>query len=271
MRYGDWYQTHICKVRLPTVFWYIEGTTPKICVSYYRAVNTTIEFIIAMIHVQCKSVVAAVTRPPFGQDKIQAFLFLEKQFIVRWLRSCPCAKGGNSLPYFELLFRCGGMSNFYWLIMKLSIIYLVPTCAGHKTLPFLFELWSQTGTVWLLAAILCWRLNEGEDAKKRCQGNCFFQVHICIMFWWLDLISLSFHEWIGWYLVRIARVEDGSSSHCISAKGSVLKSAIFLSLQVRCYQSEAVWRRDMKHKCLNVTCRCLTGVHWQITINLIMV
>ena len=175
MRYGDWYQTHICKVRLPTVFWYIEGTTPKICVSYYRAVNTAIEFIIAMIHVQCKSVVAVVTRPPFEQDKIQAFLFLEKQFIVGWLRSCPCAKGGNSLPYFELLFRCGVMSNFYWLIMKLTIIYLVPTCAGHKTLPFLFELWSQTGTVWLLAAILSWRLNEGEDAKKRCQGNCFFR------------------------------------------------------------------------------------------------
>ena len=30
--------------------------------------------------------------------------------------------------------------------------------------------------------------------------------------------------------MRIARVEDGSSSHCMSANGSVLKSAIFLSL-----------------------------------------
>ena len=25
-----WYRSHICTVRLPTVFWYIEGTTPKI-------------------------------------------------------------------------------------------------------------------------------------------------------------------------------------------------------------------------------------------------
>ena len=28
--YNGWYQNHICTIRFPTVFWYIEGTTPKI-------------------------------------------------------------------------------------------------------------------------------------------------------------------------------------------------------------------------------------------------
>ena len=30
IRYGGWYRNHICTVRFPTIFWYIEGTTPKI-------------------------------------------------------------------------------------------------------------------------------------------------------------------------------------------------------------------------------------------------
>ena len=30
IRYDGWYRNHICKLRLPTVFRYIEGTTPKI-------------------------------------------------------------------------------------------------------------------------------------------------------------------------------------------------------------------------------------------------